>query len=67
MYMSFCPNKYLNLNLNLKKVLKFDQNYQRYGEKCKTYKNSQNPAKRLSYRPGCFLKTTGNLILISIT
>ena len=49
------------------KVLKFDQKHQRYGEICKTYKNSQKPAKRQSNRHGCFLKMTGNLILIYIT
>ena len=50
-----------------KKVLKLDQKHQRYGEICKTYKNSQKPAERQSDRHVCFLKTTGNLILISIT
>ena len=35
---------------------------QRYGEICKTYKNSQNPG-----RHGWFLKTKENLIFISLT
>jgi hypothetical protein len=48
-----------------KKSLKIG--HQRYWETCKTYKYSQKPAKRQSDRHGCFLKTTGNLILISIT
>ena len=33
-----------------KKVLKLDQKNQRYGKICKTYKNSQKPAKRHSDR-----------------
>ena len=49
------------------KVWKLDQKQQRYGEICKTYKNSQKPAKRQFDRHDCLLKTTGNLILISIT
>ena len=43
-----------------------DQNTQRYGEICKTYKNSQKPDKRQSGRHGCFLKTTKNLIFKSL-
>ena len=38
-----------------------------YREMCKTYKNSKKPAKRQFDRHGCFLKTTGNLICISLT
>ena len=54
-------------NILILKVLKFDQKHQRYGEICKTYKNSQKAAKRQSDRHSCFLKMTGNLILICIT
>ena len=33
----------------------------------KKYENSKKPAERQSDRHGCFLKTTGNLILIFLT
>ncbi len=39
----------------LLKVRKSDHNYQRYGENCEKYKNSQKPAKRQSDRHHCFL------------